>query len=33
MIKTDSKVEGKGYFRLNPQPALEGFAVQEGLLP
>ena len=33
MIKTDSKVEGKGYFGLNLQPILEGFAVQEGLLP
>ncbi len=32
MIKADSKVEGKGYFGLNPQPELEGFALQEALL-
>ena len=33
MTKTDSKVEGKGYFGQNTQLALEGFAVQGGLLP
>jgi hypothetical protein len=33
MIKTDSKVEGKGCFGLNTQPELEVFALQEALLP
>jgi len=33
MIKTDSKVEGKGCFGLNPQLQLEEFTLQEALLP
>ena len=32
MTKADSKVEGKGYSELNPQPKLEGFTLQEALL-
>ena len=33
MSETDSKVEGKGYLRTKPQVRLEGFRVQEALLP
>jgi hypothetical protein len=33
MSETDSKVEGKGYLHTKTQPVLEGFRLQEALLP